>query len=500
MTKKILLLSALVLMLSSCEGALDDVFGEWSRPVPATISYATTSITKIFGDDDFTIELTNTGDGTVTYSSSNTAVAEVNASTGLVTLKGGGDATITATVTNSDKSTYAIKTVTYNLTVRDAFVYYDLSSGEAVKKAVLAEDCKVIDSDTKNWDDTKTLVVKNDVTITGKVIVTNEVKLILCDGAKLTINGQIYYTGDLTNQTLNIFAQSTGSEVGQISVNANDVSYKEVIKCYALNIHGGKLEFINQYTGTDYNDAISTPHHDIMIYGGDVKAQSYSGAGDGIQMAEDIKVVISGGKLVAIGGDDNSNSCNGGAGIYGGLLAKGNAIVFATGGNGRMGGAGVEKKAEISGNAYVESTGGESTYFEGGRGFTSSLTVSENATVKAKGGISTNDDGGNGASSSLTIKDNANVTAIGGNTTSGNNGGYGVSGYFYYYGGKFTIESGKNASNIYYYAIASTLYNKTADAVSFERKKSDTDWTSFSVDGNSVEVMNNPKYIAVRKQ
>ena len=67
MTKKILLLSALVLMLSSCEGALDDVFGEWSRPVPATISYATTSITKIFGDDDFTIELTNTGDGTVTY-------------------------------------------------------------------------------------------------------------------------------------------------------------------------------------------------------------------------------------------------------------------------------------------------------------------------------------------------------------------------------------------------------------------------------------------------
>ena len=165
-----------------------------------------------------------------------------------------------------------------------------------------------------------------------------------------------------------------------------------------------------------------------------------------------------------------------------------------------MGGAGVDEASEISGNAYVESTGGESTYFEGGRGFTNSLTVSGNATVIAKGGISTNNDGGNGASSSLTIKDNANVTAIGGNTTSDKNGGYGVSGYFYYYGGKFTIESGKNASNIYYYAITSTLYNKTADVVSFERKTSGSDWTSFPVDGNSSEAMNSSMYIAVRKQ
>ena len=135
MTRKLLFLSAMVLMLSSCEGTLDDVFGEWDHPVAATISYATTSITKIFGDDDFTIELTNTGDGTVTYSSSNTAVAEVDASTGLVTLKGGGDATITATVSNGEHNFYAVKTVTYALTVRDAYVYYDLSTGEAVKKA-----------------------------------------------------------------------------------------------------------------------------------------------------------------------------------------------------------------------------------------------------------------------------------------------------------------------------------------------------------------------------
>ena len=498
MTKKLLILSALVLMLSSCEGTLDDVFGEWDHPVAATISYATTSITKIFGDDDFTIELTNTGDGTVTYSSSNTAVAEVDASTGLVTLKGGGDATITATVSNGEHNIYAVKTVTYALTVRDAYVYYDLSTGEAVKKAALAEDCKVVTSSTTSWDDTKTLVVKNDVTIDGKVTLTGAVNLILCDGAELKINGQIDYgSAPITNKSLTIYAQSAGS--GKLSVNktTNDAfTNSGAIYCDALNIHGGKLEVINHYTASTDCDAIRVPYHDIMIYGGDIKAQAYSG--DGIETAEAINVVISGGKLETIGGVGSSY---GGAGINGRLTAKGNAVVIATGGQGPTGGPGVDKVSEISGNAYVESTGGEGTTDFGGRGFTNSLTVSENATVIAKGGLSTNDNGGNGASSSLTIKDNANVTAIGGNTTkSGQRGGYGVNGNLYYYGGKFTIESGKNASNTYYYAIESRLYNETADEVSFERKTSSSDWTSFSVDGNSSEAMNSSMYIAVRKQ
>jgi len=112
--------------LTSCEGTLDDIFGEWSRPTgtnnkepkSATISYATVNVGKTYGDAAFTNELTNTGDGTVTYSSSNTAVAEVNASTGLVTIKGDGETVITATVTDTENYTYATKTTTYTLTVK----------------------------------------------------------------------------------------------------------------------------------------------------------------------------------------------------------------------------------------------------------------------------------------------------------------------------------------------------------------------------------------------
>ena len=86
------------------------------------ISYATTSVDKTFGDANFTNVLTKTGDGTVTYSSSDTQVAEVNTTTGEVTIKGSGEATITATVTDSPTYTYATKTASYKINVTVAKV------------------------------------------------------------------------------------------------------------------------------------------------------------------------------------------------------------------------------------------------------------------------------------------------------------------------------------------------------------------------------------------
>ena len=82
-----------------------------------SISYATTSVEKKTADEAFTNPLTKAGDGTVTYASSKTDVATVNASTGEVTIVGVGTATITATVADSDTYTYATKTASYTLTV-----------------------------------------------------------------------------------------------------------------------------------------------------------------------------------------------------------------------------------------------------------------------------------------------------------------------------------------------------------------------------------------------
>ena len=87
---------------------------------PASISYATASVGKTFGDAPFTNALTKTGDGTVTYSSSNTNVATVNATSGEVTIVGDGSTVITATVTDGTNYTYAAKTATYTLSVETA--------------------------------------------------------------------------------------------------------------------------------------------------------------------------------------------------------------------------------------------------------------------------------------------------------------------------------------------------------------------------------------------
>ncbi|MBQ3670315.1 MAG: SUMF1/EgtB/PvdO family nonheme iron enzyme [Treponema sp.] len=82
-----------------------------------SISYATTTVSKTTADAAFTNTLTKTGDGTVSYASSKTDVATVNATTGQVTIVGAGESTITATVTDSDTYTYATKTASYTLTV-----------------------------------------------------------------------------------------------------------------------------------------------------------------------------------------------------------------------------------------------------------------------------------------------------------------------------------------------------------------------------------------------
>ena len=87
-----------------------------------SISYATASVAKAFGEAAFTNELTLVGDGTLGYASDNASVATVNAMTGEVTIVGIGEATITATVADKEGGnyTYATTTASYTLGVGTA--------------------------------------------------------------------------------------------------------------------------------------------------------------------------------------------------------------------------------------------------------------------------------------------------------------------------------------------------------------------------------------------
>lgn len=87
-----------------------------------TIEYATTDISKRYGDAAFINPLTKNGDGTVAYTSSNASVATVD-SDGKVKITQGatsGSTTITATVTPTDNFTFEVPSVTYTLTVSSA--------------------------------------------------------------------------------------------------------------------------------------------------------------------------------------------------------------------------------------------------------------------------------------------------------------------------------------------------------------------------------------------
>ena len=96
------------------------LYAKWTETAviqAGSIIYATASVSKTTDSTAFTNTLTKIGNGTVTYSSSDEAVATVNASTGEVTIVGAGTATITATVTDSDSYTYATKTASYTVKV-----------------------------------------------------------------------------------------------------------------------------------------------------------------------------------------------------------------------------------------------------------------------------------------------------------------------------------------------------------------------------------------------
>ena len=114
----------------------------------ASISYATTTITKTYGDSKFTNTLTKTGDGTVKYTSGDTKVATVDSTTGEVTIVSAGTVTITATVTDGTNYAYATKTATYTLKVNAKVITITFSLNKA-SGMTLSGSTSVVTTDQK---------------------------------------------------------------------------------------------------------------------------------------------------------------------------------------------------------------------------------------------------------------------------------------------------------------------------------------------------------------
>ncbi|MBE6354553.1 Ig-like domain-containing protein [Treponema sp.] len=220
---------ALAFCLASCKENVDDD----PQKTAGSISYAVTSVEKTTADGTFTNELTNTGDGTVTYSSSKTDVAEVNTQTGLVTIKGAGETTITATVADSDTYTYATKTASYTLTVTAADTTPQKTAG-SISYAVTS-----VEKTTADGAFTNVLTTTGDGTVTytssktDVAEVNTQTGLVIIKGAgKTTITATVAdsdnytYATKTASYTLTVTAADTTPQktAGSISYATTSVS------------------------------------------------------------------------------------------------------------------------------------------------------------------------------------------------------------------------------------------------------------------------------------
>ena len=88
------------------------------RPIAQTLAFAETAVTKTYGDSPFVNALTHSvGDGQITYTSSDPAVATVGTD-GTVTIRGAGEARITATAAATQN--YVETAASFDLTVAKA--------------------------------------------------------------------------------------------------------------------------------------------------------------------------------------------------------------------------------------------------------------------------------------------------------------------------------------------------------------------------------------------
>ena len=259
-------------------------------------------------------------------------------------------------------------------------------------------------------------VVRENVNRETIVVQGNDVHLILCDGAELTLTGGLKLEGD---NKLYIHSQSYGGNMGKLMVtNSYD---------YAAGI------------GSAWDNGNVKEVGELVIYGGHIEATGGDyGAGIGSCGANEKndkrlcnKVTVYGGFVEAHGGKEAAG-IGGGVRIHGGDFILYDGIVIA---RGRGTGIGSGFRCDSGGNVIVYN-GSLTASDVNGAGIGGTVTIS-GGTVTATGGKNAAGIGGAnlGNGEGVTIS-GGTVTATGGENAAGIGGGFGGN------GGDVTITGG----------------------------------------------------------
>ena len=294
-----LMMQAVVVLCSSfVMSSCDEIFATEDNPVTSYLQIYEKAVTLKVGDT-YTRTAFAAHDAIIEYSSSDVAVATVDQS-GLVTAVGAGTALITVRATGyatDGRKIYIEDSKSYEVTVTGGgssggtLSYLAWNGTALAETSINAADYTVMTTATTNLA-AGFYVVKEDVTITGNLTMTGNAKIILCDGATLTVNGCVYGGADYGTAgtfDLNIYGQSGGT--GELKVVNNSINI--VVK--DINIHSGKIDVT-----TGGVDQGIEPNGTFNMYGGEVNV---AGNYNGIMLFGDINVL--GGKLTATstGGD-----------------------------------------------------------------------------------------------------------------------------------------------------------------------------------------------------
>ena len=302
------ILISLSMMFTSCEGALDDILGEWSRPTPgnntpsgggsSTINATAIKLDqkmKVLVKDGATLTITATvtpSDATYTWESSDQTIATVD--NGVVTPVGLGIAKITAK--SGDLSATCevfVGTVVDDVSTRNPIQNYDILAGTQNSSSITIPDGYHVAFNGVNTN--KGIICSGNATIYLTDGSTNTVQppsttggdvgiKVGGAGTTLTINAETEGTG-----TLNVTGSLNGAAIGTAEARYSDQ------QCGDITINGGKITANVGYAagiGTGYADSGHTNQcGNITINGGEIDAigSNYgTGIGTGYSAASQI--------------------------------------------------------------------------------------------------------------------------------------------------------------------------------------------------------------------
>lgn len=231
------------------------------------------------------------------------------------------------------KSSDLIQSGKYHLIELDPVSYNELNWDETNKVTTVKASVKnprLVTSSNRmyNWS-SNTYVVLSDVTINGGVIIQTDVKLILCDGATLTINNLLGCNEQKTPHSLTIYSQGDTNPGKLVIHNAQGSGIKWLTN---LTIHGGDINVESRDASSEFN---------LCMYGGKFSAKA-TGNAHAIKTGKDKNMTIYGGELevenptdvgILVGDYNNFGTLT----VYGGKVTasapKGKAILgkFAKG-------------------------------------------------------------------------------------------------------------------------------------------------------------------------